>query len=137
MVAPFVKWGGSREELLEQLAEHLRKHGYSVIPKDRRVIVTSRYMVPPMDLERGRFNEPRYEDMVRSTNLQKLIRHADDHGFIVHAKQDLDDPVTGREVIFTSAMRLVRPLSNALASTATTSAATPSSRWWRRVPRRP
>lgn len=94
---------------IKRAADFLRGEGFVVIPRERHVVATARYIVPPFDMESRRFSEPRYDDMVRATNLRKLIHHADDNGLVLHLKQDINDPVTGREVVFTSAMGLIVP----------------------------
>ena len=89
----------------------LKEAGYVVIPRERHIVVQSRYMVPPHDLNYSRVE--RYEDMVRQKMLRDLICEADHAGLVLHARQDLNDPVTGREVVFTSAMGMIKPKESA------------------------
>lgn len=85
----------------------LKGLGYVVLPKERRVIVQARWLVSPHELERSR--DPRFEDMMRAANLRSLITEADQNGLVIHERQELDDPITGREVLFNSAIGIIKP----------------------------
>lgn len=94
---------------LENLADLLRRNGYVVIPRERRVVLTSTYILSPTEMRYSRVNAERIEDMAREQSLKRLIRQADDDGLILHVRQDIDDPVTGREIVFRSAMAVTKP----------------------------
>lgn len=87
----------------------LRQNGYVVIARERHRVITARFVVPPHEVEYSRLSAERYADMVHSSNLQRLIRQADADGLIIHERKDINDPITGREVVFSSAMGLIKP----------------------------
>lgn len=94
---------------VERAKQLLKDAGYIVIPKERRVIIHSRYLVSPWDLERFSGAPERYTDMVLSTHLRSIAGEIKDQGLYVHSKNAIDDPVTGKEVYFDTAVAVIKP----------------------------
>lgn len=94
---------------LEHIANVLRRHGYIVIPKERHGVLTARYAVPHYVLGNLRSGDHRWSDTALETNLRVIARKASDDGFMLHERHDLDDPVSGKETIFTTSVVLIKP----------------------------
>lgn len=94
---------------LEHCKNVLKQNGYVVLRQERRVIITANYIVPPQEMEYSRLNSERYADIAQAANHRRLIHEAETHGLILHERQDINDPVTGREIVFKYAMGLIKP----------------------------
>lgn len=108
MVASFVRYGGSRQEILEQAKKLLRDNGYVVIPKERRLILTVNHMMPPHH-DRHRMGKERLADMLQSQQERQFGRALFDSGLVVNHVRPLSDPVTGNEEVFTSTIACIVP----------------------------
>ena len=94
---------------LEHCKNVLRQNGYVVLPKERRVILQTNFLVPTSEVQYSRANAERYADMAQNANVQRLVREAMANGLVLHERRTIDDEVTGREIVFTSVMGVIKP----------------------------
>jgi hypothetical protein len=93
---------------LEHCKNVLKQAGYLVIARERRVILTASYVMPPQEAQRAMSIE-RLTDMIQMEQERRLGRALFDQKLIVNHMQPTTDPVTGPEDIFTSAIACIKP----------------------------
>lgn len=89
--------------------QYLKDRGFIVLPPERRVIVQAREAIPLGEMERSRMSAERVADMAQETCVRRIVRELFNKGLCVHSRQDIDDAITGREVVFTSAIGVIKP----------------------------
>lgn len=92
----------------EHMARLLRERGYVVIPKERRVILTANYVLPPYQ-EQLRIGKERLKDLVQRQQEHTFARKLFDEGLVASTARSISDPVTGHEEVFTSCIALIKP----------------------------
>jgi hypothetical protein len=93
---------------LEFYAKFLRAHGYVVIPRERHVVLDANYVLPPYS-EQLRIGKERLIDMVQREQERTFARKLFDEGLVANTIRHISDEVTGREVVFTSAIAVIKP----------------------------
>lgn len=87
------------KDLIEDAKALLKDAGYIVLPKERRVILQYHSIIPAwID-----------DDSAKHRNLKGLIHSAEEAGLIQHLRQDFEDHITGKEVLFRSLMGVIKP----------------------------
>jgi hypothetical protein len=94
-------------DAVERAKALLRSKGYVVIPEERRVILQARYIIPAFEMEGSKV--PNFIGLAFETNIRRITAEIANptKGLCVHRRRDIEDGITGREVVLETALGVI------------------------------